>query len=108
MNSTPSKSEQLRDLVAEYLGGRISVDAFDSKFVDLTWDLPSIGAPESSLRGAIYLSLAEFGLGHATEKELRHELRGLVSDRTMRLVASTAVSGRTGTSSRTQIIAFAH
>lgn len=108
MSGTPSKLEQLRSLVAEYLGGQIPVDIFDSKFVDLTWDLPPAGEPESSLRGAIYLSLAEFGLGHATEEELRHELRGLVSDRTIRIVTPAAANERTGTSSRTQIIVFAH
>lgn len=108
MSDTSLKSEQLRSLVAEYLNGRLSVDQFDSKFVDLTWDLPPTGAPESSLRGAIYLSLGEFGLGHATEEALRHELRGLMRDLTVRPSPSLPANGQTGTSSRTQIIAFAH
>lgn len=108
MNDASPKFEQIRSLVGEYLSGRLSVDQFDSKFVDLTWDLPPTGTPESSLRGAIYLALAEFGLGHATEEALRHELRGLVPDQTLRPSSSRSTSGQTGTSSQTQIIAFAH
>jgi len=71
---------EIRDRLAQYLDGEISLGQFEEWFVPVAWGVPRT-ANECTLAlvGEIELRLAEFSSGHWTEPELRTKLQPLAT-----------------------------
>ena len=66
----------IREHVAEYLAGRLSVRELDAWLWPATSDIESIDDPAArDLTYEIILRLAEYSKGHRTEAELKEVLR---------------------------------
>jgi hypothetical protein len=71
---------EIRDRLARYLNGDISLHDFEDWFVPVSWDIEQIhNSKANELAGEIELRLAEFSNGDWTEAELRSKLEPLVS-----------------------------
>lgn len=69
----------IRDWLARYLAGQISLGEFHDWFIPATWDLGATGdASARTLAHQVQLRLAEFSSGHWTEEELQRQLAPLV------------------------------
>jgi hypothetical protein len=72
---------RLQTELSRYLNNEITFDEFRDWFDDETWGLAA--EPDSLVRkiaGEIELRIAEFTNSHLPEKELRQQLRALISD----------------------------
>jgi hypothetical protein len=68
-------SSQIREQLANFLVGRISLDAFENWFAQNTWNIHKSGSVAAEdLTFAIEGSLSEFSSSHIDERELRAEL----------------------------------
>jgi|SRR5208283_3371585 len=71
---------EIRDRLARYLNGDISLHEFEGWFVPVAWSIEQSQSAEAiELAGEVELRLAEFSNGHWTEAELRSKLEPLVS-----------------------------
>ena len=70
---------EIREKLAEFLAGRISLDDFKEWFIPATWDIEqSRDSLVYELVAEIHLKLGEFSNDHWTEDELRRLLRPLL------------------------------
>ena len=71
---------QIRELLANYLRGDISLDQFEDWLVERSWNMhrDSDGAAQK-LAAAIELRLAEYSSGHLSDNDLRKELVPIVT-----------------------------
>jgi hypothetical protein len=66
----------LREHLADYLAGAVTLDEFKDWLVGATWDVDECGDSTAiELAYEIKLALAEHSGGHATDEELRAALR---------------------------------
>jgi hypothetical protein len=71
---------EIRDWLARYLNGDLSLHQFEDWFVPVAWNIEQTKNPKANeLAGEVELRLAEFSNGHWTEAELRSRLEPLVS-----------------------------
>lgn len=71
---------RIRDRVAAFLVGEISLTELDRWLTANTWNIHQRGDTEAEgLTYALELRLAEHSIGHLGETELRHELSAFVS-----------------------------
>ncbi len=69
---------QIRKKLLRYVSGRASLDDIESWLLAETWDLDEAAEPGAAeLAYGALLAVAEHGLGHASEAELRNRLRSL-------------------------------
>jgi hypothetical protein len=68
----------VRDKLADYVTGRLSLRAFHRWFMPATWDVDGLDRL-GDVVNQIKLHLAEFTNGHRTEHELKDALRPLVT-----------------------------
>lgn len=75
-NKIPSpKDMEIRDQLARYLAGEISLQVFEEWFVSHSWDVNRTGNENAvELVYKIELRLAEFSKGHRTEQEFQNLL----------------------------------
>lgn len=74
---------EIRDELARYLAGQLSLRRFKKWFVSHTWDIHLSGNPEAAdLAHEIGLYLAEFSNRDWSEDELKGQLRHLVETHT--------------------------
>jgi len=72
---------EIRDWLARYLNGDISLHEFEEWFVPVAWSIEqSRNADAIELAGEVELRLAEFSNGHWTEDDLRSKLEPCVSN----------------------------
>jgi len=65
----------VRELIAAYLAGEISMEAFEDAFVEGTWDAEGRSLPSfQELVAMVELNLAEHSNGHLPEEQLRSAL----------------------------------
>jgi len=69
---------EIREHLARYLTGELSLAAFQEWFVPATWELDLADDQLRALYGGIELALAEYTNGDWTEDELRLLLRPLL------------------------------
>jgi len=70
----------IREKVAQYLTGGISLDQFEDWLVQSSWNMHrGSDAQSQKLASAIELRLAEHSSGHLSEVDLRAELSGFVT-----------------------------
>ncbi len=69
----------LRDQLARYLTGDVSLDEFKDWLAAETWDLEQHGNPASTLAIRVKHRLAEQSSGYCTEEDLKHMLRPLAA-----------------------------
>ena len=71
---------EIRDRLAQYLDGEISLRQFEDWFVPVAWNVArNANDGTVALVGEIELRLAEFANGHWTEPELRTKLQPLAT-----------------------------
>ena len=71
---------KIREYLACYLAGQLSLEQFDEWFVPATWDVDKTGDQATiDLTYEIILRLAEYSNGDCTEAELKRLLRPLVA-----------------------------
>lgn len=67
-----SLASSVRDHLADYLSGDLSLEEFDRWFVPTTWGIDKTGdQPTIDLTYEIILRLAEYSNGECTEDELK-------------------------------------
>ncbi|MGH7744721.1 MAG: hypothetical protein ACREQ5_07900, partial [Candidatus Dormibacteria bacterium] len=65
----------IREQIAYYLTGKLSLDQFEDWLVGKSWDMHRDSDGQSQkLASAVELRLAEYSSGHLDEKHLRDEL----------------------------------
>ena len=74
-----STAPEIREHLARYLNGELSLATFQESFVPAMWELDLAAEPLRALYGGIELALAEYTNGDWTEDELRLLLRPLLS-----------------------------
>ena len=71
----------LRQALASYLSGELSLAAFDDWIAVQTWDMHRGSSEQAQkLAGAIELRLAEHSAGHLSGEELRSQLQSLLRE----------------------------
>jgi hypothetical protein len=71
---------EIRDRLARYLNGDISLHDFEEWFVPVSWSVEQTHSAKAiELAAEVELRLAEFSNDHWTEAELRSKLQPLVS-----------------------------
>ena len=71
---------EIRDRLARYLNGDVSLHEFEGWFVPVAWSIEQTrNAKAIELAGEVELRLAEFSNRHWTEAELRRKLEPLLS-----------------------------
>lgn len=74
----------IREQLARYLAGEISLPEFQEWFVPRAWNIEKQGSPAAGdLAHEVELRLAEFSNGDWTEDELKSKLRPLVTHYTV-------------------------
>ncbi len=75
---SPSLASEIRDHLARYVEGELSLSALDEWFVPATWDVDRTADRVAiDLTYEIVLRLAEYSNGDCTEQELKALLRPL-------------------------------
>lgn len=75
---------EIRDCLARYLAGEISLERFQEWFVPMAWDADQSGSwSAEELANEVELRLAEFSNGDRTEAELRELFRSTLETYTM-------------------------
>lgn len=70
-----AKTSEIREHLASYLAGEVSLDHLDNWLTASTWNIHQAGEPEAErLAYAIELRLAEHSIGHLSFAGLRREL----------------------------------
>src|SRR5687768_10744942 len=82
----PSLDVAIREQLARYLRGEMSIAEFEDWFIPATWNVDQVGNDVArELTYEIQLRLAEFSYPHWTEAELKELLIPLVHHYRMRL-----------------------
>lgn len=85
-------SSQIKEQLARFLDGQISLDAFEDWFVQNTWNVHlSDSVAAENLTFAVEESLSEYSSQHINEQELRRELSDLIHRENKVLIASTVL-----------------
>lgn len=72
---------EIREWLAQYLTGKITLQQFEERFVPASWDVNKLNNQlASELVGEIELRLAEYSNGHLTVEGLRKRLTLLLQD----------------------------
>ena len=80
----------IREKLAKYLAGEISLSTFQEWFVPRAWNIGKQGNPAAvEVAHEIDLRLAEFSNGDWTEDELKSKLRPLATHYTVHMTAAT-------------------
>jgi len=109
----PSFELDIRDWLARYLAGEVSLSEFRQWFVPATWDIELGDDPAAArLSYDLELRFAEFSNGHWTEEQLKSLLRPEVESYTVgkpQVITGTVVQPSTSLPARVGIqFAAAH
>lgn len=78
----------IREKLAKYLAGEISLSTFQEWFVPRAWNIEKRDPAAVELAHEIDLRLAEFSNGDWTEEELKSKLRPLATNYTVHMSAA--------------------
>jgi hypothetical protein len=71
--------KEFREKLADYLTGKIALDAFEDWFVQNSWNAKDADPEERRWIHGVELCLSEFSSHHLSENQLRKELRPYVT-----------------------------
>jgi len=83
---------EIRERLAAYVVGELTLPEFDAWFTSVTWDSPVV----SDVAGEVELAVDEYTSEHWTEEELRHRFEPLVQRYTVSVPEPSTTTGSSG------------